>query len=223
MSTTHNIGYTFLHLCGIVCGEKRPMPLDTTPLERAGLHVSEEDLETLFSETLAAVIPPYLPFDAREALPADELAFLQQAGVTLEELAPLPADVVPPELLTAGKLASILASALPVPDAAARLSIDASTLRHRIAVPSVYAVRVNGVWKLPLFQFTDTLDAIVPGFGDLAPALGDLHPVDVFNWFTLPHVDLEVADSSVSPRDWLLGGGHPKHLVSLLDEVRGVA
>jgi hypothetical protein len=199
------------------------MPLNTAPLERAGLHVSEEDLETMFNETLAAVLPPYPPIDARAALPVDELAFLGQAGVALDDLAPLPAGVVPPEVRTAGKLASILASALPVPDAAARLSVDASTLRHRLAVPSVYAVRANGAWKLPLFQFSDTLDAIIPGFGDLAPTLVDLHPVDVFNWFTLPHVDLEIEDRSVSPREWLLSGGSPKRLIALLDEVRGVA
>jgi hypothetical protein len=199
------------------------MPLDTAPLERAGLHVSEKELETMFSQTLAAVMPPYPPVDARSALPADELAFLEQAGVVLDELAPVPAGVVHPEVRTAGKLASILATALPVPEAAARLGIDASTLRHRLAVPSVYAVRVNSAWKLPLFQFSDTLDGIIPGFGELAPALSDLHPVDVFNWFTLPHVDLEVRDRSVSPREWLLSGGSPRRLVALLDEVRGVA
>ncbi len=201
----------------------RPMPLNTAPLERAGLRITEEDLEATFSEALAAVLPPYPTLDAREALPADELAFLQQAGVTLDELAPLPADVVPPEVRTAGKLASILASALPVPDAAERLGVDASTLRHRIAARSVYAIRVNGAWRLPLFQFTDALDAIVPGFGELALALGDLHPVDVFNWFTLPHVDLEIAERRVSPREWLLSRGSPQRLIALLDEIRGVA
>jgi len=199
------------------------MSLNTAPLERAGLHISQEDLEKMFSETLAAVLPPYPTIDARAALPADELAFLVQAGVGLDDLAPLPDGVVPPEVRTAAKLTSILASALPVPDAAERLSIDASTLRHRLAVPSVYVVRANGAWKLPLFQFTDTLDAIIPGFGDLAPALVDMHPVDVFNWFTLPHVDLEVADHRVSPREWLLSGGSPKRLIALLDEIRGVA
>jgi hypothetical protein len=196
--------------------------LNTTPLERAGLHVSQQELETLFSEALAAVVPPYPIVDAREALPGDELAFLEHAGVAPDELAPLPAEVVPPEVRTAGKLASLLATALPVAEAAARIGIDASTLRHRLGVPSVYAVRSGGAWKLPLFQFTDTLDAILPGFGELAPALADLHPLDVFNWFTVPHVDLEVAGRRVSPRDWLVSGGSPKRLIPLLDEIRGV-
>src|SRR5439155_6097676 len=107
--------------------------------------------------------------------------------------------------------------------AATRLGFAASTLRHRLAAPSVYAVRVNGAWKLPVFQFTDNLDAIIPGFGELAPGLVDLHPIAVFNWFTSPHVDLEVADRRVSPREWLLSGGNPQRLLALLDEVRGVA
>jgi hypothetical protein len=199
------------------------MPLNIAPLVAAGLHVSEDDIETIVSQTLAAVVPPYPSIDAREALPADELAFLQQAGLALDELAPLPSDVVPPEARTATKLASILATALPVPDAAARLGIDASTLRHRLALPSIYAVRATGAWKLPLFQFTDRLDAIVPGFGEIAPRLVDLHPVDVFNWFTQPHVDLEAEDRQVSPREWLLSGGSPDRLIALLDELRGVA
>jgi hypothetical protein len=199
------------------------MPLNIAPLVAAGVHVSEEDLVTAVNEALAAVVPPYPTIDAREAMPADELAFLQRAGIAPDELAPLPANVVPPEARTATKLASIYATALTVPEAAARLGIDASTLRHRLAVPSVYAVRAEGIWKLPLFQFTDTLDAIIPGFGDLARSLTDLHPVDVFNWFTQPHVDLEVEERHVSPRVWLLSGGTADRLIALLDELCGVA
>jgi hypothetical protein len=84
-------------------------------------------------------------------------------------------------------------------------------------------VRVDGAWKLPLFQFTDELDAIVPGFGEVAPALSDLHPVDVFNWFTQPHVDLEAANQTLSPRDWLITCGDPTRLLALIDELRGIA
>jgi hypothetical protein len=199
------------------------MPLDLAPLVAAGVDVSEDELETIFSQALAAVVPPYPPLDPRQALPADELAFLQRAGISTDELAPLAADVAPPEVRTASKLAGILATALSIPDAAARLGVDPSTLRHRLAVPSVYAVRTNGTLRLPLFQFNDSIAAIIPGFGDVAPDLADLHPVDVFNWFTEPHVDLAVEDRQVSPREWLLSGGSPERLLALLDELRGVA
>jgi hypothetical protein len=199
------------------------MPLDLAPLLAAGVDVSERDLETVFSQALAAVVPPYPALDPRKALPSEEMAFLRQAGISPDELAPLPAERVPPEVRTASKLASILATALSIPDAAARLGVDPSTLRHRLAVPSVYAVRANGTLRLPLFQFNDAIDAIIPGFGDIAPALADLHPVDVFNWFTQEHVDLEVEDRQVSPRDWLLSGAGPDRVTALLDELRGVA
>jgi hypothetical protein len=199
------------------------MPLDTTPLERAGLKIPIAAVEAVFNEALAMVIPPYAAVDARHALPADELAFLQSAAIPPDELAPLAEGIVPPELRTAGKFASILASALTAPESATHLGIDASSVRHRIGAHTVYAVRVDGAWKLPLLQFTDKLDAIVPGFGELAPALADLHPVDVFNWFTQPHVDLEVANQNVSPREWLISGGDPTRLLVLIDELRGVA
>jgi hypothetical protein len=199
------------------------MPLDLAPLVAAGINVSEADLEALFSEALAAVMPPYPAIDARSALPAEELDFFHRAGISPDQLAPLPAELVPPEARTASKLAGILATALSIPDAAARLGVDPSTLRHRLAVPTVYAVRANGTLRLPLFQFTDAIDAVIHGFADLAPALADLHPVDVFNWFTQQHVDLEVEDRQVSPREWLLSGGSPDRLIALLDELRGVA
>lgn len=197
--------------------------MDLAPLMAAGVDVSEDDLETIFSQALAAVVPPYPPLDPRKALPADELTFLQRAGISNDELAPLAAEVAPPEVHTASKLAGILATALSIPDAAARLGVDPSTLRHRLAAPSVYAVRRNGTLRLPLFQFNDTIDAMIPGFGDVAPGLADLHPVDVFNWFIETHVDLEVEDRQVSPREWLLSGGRPERLLALLDELRGVA
>jgi hypothetical protein len=206
----------------MVCKEN-PMPLNTAPLEQAGLQLSQDQLESAFSEALAAVVPPYAAADSRQALAADELEFLQHAGVARDDLAPLKAGVVPPEVRTAAKLAGVLISALTVPAAATRLGIDTSSVRHRIGVPSVYGIRAKAGWRLPLFQFTDELDAIIPGFAELAPALVDVHPVDVFNWFTLPHVDLEIANRNVSPREWLLSGGDPGRLLTLLDEVRGVA
>src|SRR5258708_39215607 len=100
------------------------MPLDLSPLVAAGVDVSEGDLEIIFSQALAAVVPPYPTLDPRTGLPPDELAFLHEAGVSVDELAPLGAEVVPPEAYTASKLASILATALPVADASARLAVS---------------------------------------------------------------------------------------------------
>jgi hypothetical protein len=85
-------------------------------------------------------------------------------------------------------------------------------------------VRGDGAWRLPLFQFTDALERVVPGFGDLVPLVAGLHPVDVATWFTSPHLDLTVGDDArVSPRDWLLGGGDMEVLRPLVDELHGGA
>lgn len=200
------------------------MPLSTAALERAGIHVSIEDLEALLNAAIEQVLPPYVSVDARQALPSVEVAFLLDAGVSADELAPLDAGAAAPELRTAAKSAGLLASALSVRQAAQRLGVDGSRIRQRLADRSLYGVRVDGAWRLPLFQFTDDGKGIVPAFGEIAPALVDLHPADVVTWFVSPHVDLEIGeDTRVSPRDWLLGGGNVRVLIPLIEELRGYA
>jgi hypothetical protein len=200
------------------------MPLSTAALERAGIHVAVEELEALVNAAVEQALPPYAPVDARQALPPAELAFFVDAGVTLDELAPLDAGVETPELRTAAKHAGMLASALSVQQAAQRLGVDGSRVRQRLVEHTLYGVRLDGAWRLPLFQFSDDGRGIVPGFGELAPAFAGLHPVDVATWFTTPHVDLVVGeDIRVSPRDWLLGGGDARLLVPLVEELHGYA
>jgi hypothetical protein len=115
-----------------------------------------------------------------------------------------------------------------VSQAAANLNVDPSRIRQRLAARTLFGVRVEGSWRLPRFQFTDDGAHLVPGFGTIAPDLADLHPLDVAVWFTTPHADLVVSVSddeevAVSPRDWLLAGGHPEQLLPLADELRGYA
>src|SRR5438093_12029473 len=180
------------------------MPLSTAALERAGIRVTVEELEAVVNAAIEQAIPPFGQVDARQALTGAELAFLADAGVGPDELAPLEAGIESPKLRGAAKHAALLASALTVQEAARRLGVDASRIRQRLAKRSLYGVRVDGAWRLPLFQFTDDLSAVVPGFGVIAPVLADLHPVSVANWFTLPHVDLVVGEEEtpVSPRGW---------------------
>ena len=201
------------------------MALSTVALERAGIHVGVEELEALVNAAVEQALPPYPPVDARAVLAPTELALLADAGVADEELAPLDAGVATPELRTAARHAALLASALTVQEAARRLGVDGSRVRQRLARRTLYGVRVDGAWRLPLFQFTDDGAAVVPGFGELAPALADLHPVAVAVWFTAPHVDLAVGedDTRVSPRDWLLGGGDARELLPLVEELHGYA
>jgi hypothetical protein len=201
------------------------MSLSTAALERAGIRVTVEELEAVVNAAIEGAIPPYSRVDARQALTGAELTFLADAGVGSAEFAPLEAGVESPKLRGAAKNAALLASALSVQEAARRLGVDASRVRQRLAQRTLYGVRVDGAWRLPLFQFTDDLSAVVPGLGVIAPALADLHPVSVANWLTLPHVDLVLGEDEmrVSPRDWLLSGGDPQELLPLAQELHGVA
>jgi hypothetical protein len=88
---------------------------------------------------------------------------------------------------------------------------------------TLYGIRLELGWRLPLFQFADDLASVIPGFGAIAPGLAGLHPVCVANWFTLPHVDLVVGedDRRVSPREWLLAGGDARDLRPPVEELHG--
>ena len=199
------------------------MPLDRAPLERAGSACAPAQLESLVQAAIEAALPPYQAVDARTALSPGELAFLQQAGVDLDELAPLDVGVDAPELRTGVLAAGLLATSLTVAQAAGRLGVDTSRIRQRLGDQSLFGIRVDGAWRLPQFQFTDDGTAVVPGFGEIAPALTGLFPVDVAHWFTSPNVDLVTdEDTPISPRDWLLGGGATSILLPLVEELHGV-
>ena len=199
------------------------MAIDTRPLERAGLHLPPGEVEREVSRALADVVPPYGPPDPSLTWPEDEYAAFLRAGVPPEDVAPLSPDALPPEVRSAARLASLTATALPVAAVAERLGLDASSVRRRLAAHTLFGVMVDGAWRLPLFQFTDDGAAVVPGFAALAPLLAELHPLDVFNWFTTPHVDLVLGeeDERLSPRDWLLSGGLVEDLLPLIAELRG--
>lgn len=204
------------------------MPIDTAILERAGITVSADDLERLLNDAILHWVPPYSPPDARVGLPPAAQEALNAVGVSPDDLAPLRPDERRADLEAAAEHAGLAASALTVSQAAARLSIDPSRIRQRLAARTLFGIRVEGSWRLPRFQFTDDGRHAVPGFGTIAPHLAELHPLDVATWFTTPQEDLLLGvaaneEGALSPRDWLIGGGDPRHLLPLIDELRGYA
>jgi hypothetical protein len=201
------------------------LPLSTAALESAGIHITLEQLEALVNAAIERAVPPHRASGARQALTPAELAFLDDAGVGPDELAPLDAGVRSPPLRSAAKYAAVVASGLTVQAAARRLGVSTNDVRRRLVEQTLCGTRLDRVWRLPLFQFTDDQATVVPGFASIAPALAGLHPVCVANWFTLPHVDLVtgVDDRRVSPRDWLLAGGDAQELIPLVEELHGPA
>jgi hypothetical protein len=204
------------------------MRIDTTILKRAGITVRPDELERLVNDALLQWLPPFSPPDARFALPAATQQALHAVGVSAADLAPLRPDEPRPDLQAAAEHAGLAAAALTVSQAAARLGVDPSRIRQRLAARTLFGIRVEGSWRLPLFQFTDDGRSVVTSFGTIAPRLADLHPLDVATWFTTPHGDLVLGvagdeEIAVSPREWLLGGGDASALLPLVDELRGYA
>lgn len=126
--------------------------------------------------------------------------------------------------MTAADYAALLATALTVPELAARLGVDEGRIRQRLTRRTLYGIKDRRAWRIPLFQLDDDGRALVPGLDRVAPHWAGAHPVEVARWFTLPHVDLEDAEGRpVAPRAWLLGGGDPQTLAELAEELRGIA
>jgi excisionase family DNA binding protein len=200
------------------------VPLDIARFQRAGLTIDAADFERLVADAIERVLPHRPPVDARDELAEDELRVLAEAGVDLADFAPSDRGALSPLALTAAEYAAILVTALTVPELAARLGVDVSRVRQRLARHTLFGVKDGNVWRIPLFQLDDAGRALVPGLHRVASHWAGAHPVEVARWFTMPHVDLEdAAEQPVSPRDWLLGGGDPGAVAALAEELHGVA
>ncbi len=101
-------------------------------------------------------------------------------------------------------------------EAAARLGVERSRIRQRLAKRSLYGIRSAQGWRLPAFQFLE--DGPLPGAGKAVSRLSrHLHPLAVHNFFTLPNADLHAAElnQDLSPREWLRAGYPPRAVARL--------
>ena len=125
-----------------------------------------------------------------------------------------------PVLKTAMHYSAMVATGLTVPHAAARLGIDESRVRHRLADRTIYGFKVHSTWVLPAFQFEG--NKLLPGLDVVMPQIpADIHPLGVLNWFSLPDPDLVIGknEESVSPRAWLFMGRDPKIIAALAKDL----
>ena len=195
------------------------MQLDIAPFRRAGLDLSLEEFEQLVMDAVAQVLPDHPATDARPELTDAEAAFLDEAGVDLAEFAPREYGPNDPLARTAAEYAAILGASLSVPELAARLRVDDSSIRQRLVARRLYGIKAGKGWRIPLFELDDAGQALVPGLHLVAPHWTDAHPVEVAEWFTRPHVDLLGPDDEpVSPRAWLLAGGSPRTVAARAEE-----
>lgn len=146
-----------------------------------------------------------------ELTPA-EFTVLEQAGMDLDEHA----DREDPMMTYATEFGAILATSLSAMQAAQRLGgITPVRVRQMIRDGTLYAIQVDGRWKIPIFQFTD--EGLVPNIGIVNATLSrTLDAVSVLRWYTTPDLELTTADDKIlSPLDWLKNGMDPKLVVKL--------
>ncbi len=159
-------------------------------------------------------MPTLLYGEPTEELTAEEQAVLREGGVNL--------DAMPgrdPLAETAVQYAAIIESSLTTKEAAERLDIPESQVRQMIARRTLYSILLNNRRFIPIFQFEKD-GPLVPNIIKVNKALPpDLHPVEVYEWYTQANPDLFVGDdidATVSPLSWLRGGGDLKWLVTLV-------
>ena len=147
---------------------------------------------------------------ARE-LTAAEREVLEESGVDLDEHAELP----DPMIEYAAEFAAILKTSLSTSQVAKRLGVHAVRIRQMIGDGTLYAVQVDGRWRVPEFQFQE--EALVPNIAEVNAAIDrGLDAVSVLRWYTLPDAELKTPDEEIlSPLDWLKRGLKPKPVVRI--------
>lgn len=149
---------------------------------------------------------------SRDELTPSELGLLAQTGVEVEE-SPRRAD---PMIVYATEFAAILATSLSPARAGERLGgVTAVRVRQLIGDRSLFALRLEGRWKIPVFQFGD--EGLVPNIGAVNASLpATLDAVSVLRWYTGPDPELEAPGGDIlSPLDWLRSGMDPAPVAAL--------
>ena len=149
---------------------------------------------------------------SRDELTPSELGLLAKAGVEVEEF-PRRAD---PMLVYATEFAAILATSLSPARAGERLGgVTAVRVRQLIRERSLYALRLEGRWRIPVFQFAE--EGLVPNIGAVNATLpATLDAVSVLRWYTCPDPELEAPGGDIlCPLDWLRSGMDPAPVAAL--------
>lgn len=187
-------------------------------LERRKIRVDPVELARVLEEALDAA-GGYPHPQPRGHLTSEQIELLARGGF----------DVDGPDLglrdpLLRGALeyAAMRATALTTKEAAARLNVNDSRIRQRLAERELYGIKAEDGWRLPAFQFEAT-GKLVPHIDRIVPHLPEnLSAIAVLHWFTSSNPDLasaETRDEPVSPLDWLRLGLDPEPVVELASQL----
>ena len=163
-------------------------------------------------------MPASIYGESAEGLTLAERQVLIEGGVNL--------DAIPegdPLAKTVVRYAAIVESSLTTRQAAQRLHAAESRVRQMIARRTLYGILLDNRRHIPLFQF-EKAGPLVANITQVNPALSpDLHPVEVYDWYTRSDPDLflgDDVDAGVSPLAWLRSGGPPNRLAMLARRLR---
>jgi hypothetical protein len=180
-----------------------------TVLARAGLKVTANEFLTLVEDAAKKLTSPQVD-PAAHFTDAERVA-LTDAGL---DLTPLSDSEVDPRARTVAEQAVLRDTALSVNQAAERVGVDSSRIRHRISERRLIGWKDRGGWRLPAWQFSDT--DVLPGLDTVLALMPIDQPALVLaNFMTTPQEDLEIGDRPASPREWLLAGGDPQRVAEL--------
>ncbi|WP_199438832.1 DNA-binding protein [Umezawaea beigongshangensis] len=184
-------------------------PAWETVLAKAGLQVTPDEFLSLVEDAARRLAPPhpdpvgYFSPEQREAL--------TDVGL---DLGPATRFDTRPRARSVVAIAVLRDSALTVGEAARRLGVDPSRIRHRLGVGRLDGWKDRGGWRLPAWQFAG--DEVLPGLDVVLAAVPtDQPPLVVAQFMTTPQDDLDVDGKAASPRDWLLAGGSPDRVAAL--------
>jgi hypothetical protein len=153
--------------------------------------------------------------DSARELTAAELEVLKASGADPHEQADLP----DPMGAYAAEFAAILETSLSTSAAAKRIGVHSVRIRQLIGDGSLYAVQIDGRWRIPEFQFGRK--KLVPNIGEVNRVISrELDAVSVLRWYTTPDPELEASDGQVlSPLAWLKRGLSADQLVRIASEL----
>ncbi len=184
-----------------------------TVLAKAGLKVTAQEFLSLV-EDAAKRLTPAQP-DPAARFTENDRTVLTEVGLDLE---PFDEDEEDPRARTVAEQAVLRDTALSVSQAAERIGVDSSRIRHRVASHRLIGWKDRGGWRLPAWQFTDA--DVLPGLETVLAAMPSDQPTLVIaNFMTTPQEDLELGDRPVSPREWLMAGGSIRRVAELASAI----
>lgn len=177
-------------------------------LQRAGVRITESELDEILAHVLSDMLPITIVRDPRRELTEADTAALERGGLSLAP--PDDTGLDDPIAQTAATFASLLATSFTVNQVAAILGVSMGRIRQELSAGTIYGMKDVSGWRLPRWQFTDGLTGLLPGIRRVFPHLDRaVHPVAVYTWFTSPNPDLPIDENEeiiLSPRDWLRSG-----------------